>query len=58
MATDYGIRIMIDSTVSDQDKADIVRRVLQVLETKTIALTHNAAYSEGSATDQVEVTVT
>lgn len=58
MATDYGIRILIDATVSDDKKAEIVRRVIQVLEAHTLALAHNAAYVEGSATDQVEITVT
>lgn len=58
MAVDYGIRVLIDSTVSDDVKAEIVRKVIQVLEEHTLALTHNASYAAGSATDQVEITVT
>lgn len=59
MATDYGIRILIDATVSADKKAEIVARVLQALQSRTLSLAHNAAFAEGtSTTDQVEITVT
>jgi len=58
MATDYGIRILIDAAVSADIKAEIVKKVIQVLEAYTLSLAHNAAFVEGSAADMVEITVT
>jgi len=58
MATDYGIRILIDSAVSADKKSEIVQRVIQVLQGRTLSLAHNAAFLEGTGTDQVEITVT
>lgn len=59
MATDYGIRVMIDSTVSDPDKLKILELVLAAVKFKTVVVEHNAAYAAGSGTtDQVELTIT
>ena len=58
MATDYSISILIDSTVSDNDKAEIVKRVIEALKFKTVALTNAASFTAGSRADQNTLTIT
>ncbi len=58
MATDYSISILIDSTVPDNDKAEIVKRVYEALKFRTIAPTNAAAYVAGTRGDQHTLTVT
>ena len=58
MATDYSISILIDSTVSDADKIEIVKRILAATQHKTVVLTNAAAYSAGTRADQQTLTVT
>lgn len=58
MATDYSISILIDSTVSDNDKAEIVKRIYEALKFKTIAPTNAASHTAGSRSDQHTLTIT
>lgn len=58
MATDYSISILIDSTVSNNDKAEIVKRIMEALKFKTIALTNAASHTAGSRADQQTLTIT
>lgn len=57
VTADYGIRVQMDSTLSDDAKSEILRKVLQVLEPHTVALTHAASYAAGNGTFQVEIDV-
>jgi len=55
---DYGIHVRIDSSVSADVKADIVRKLIQVCEPRSLALAYVASYVEGNGTFQVEIDVT
>ncbi len=60
VTVDWGIRINIDSTVSDNDKVRIRRIVDGALLSETIdAIAHAASYTAGSGqTNQYEIAVT
>lgn len=58
MAVDFGIRVEIDSTVSADKKAELVRRVIQVLEDQTLSIVYAASYLDGTGTDQLTINVT
>lgn len=58
MATDYSISILIDSTVPDNDKAEIVKRIFEAMKFRTIAVTNAASHTAGSRADQQTLTVT
>jgi len=47
MATNFGLEILIDNSISGTDDkyAEIVRRLLQELETDTVNVTYAASYS-------------
>jgi len=58
VATDYGVEILGDSSLSADDKSDIVREVLQSLSIDTLSLVYAATYVAGStSTNEVTVTV-
>lgn len=60
MATNFGLEILIDNSISGTDDkyAEIVRRLLQELETDTVNVTYAASYSAGSSsTNEVTITV-
>jgi HEAT repeat protein len=48
MAIDYGIEILVDSSVAADKKAELVRRVIQLLESETLSLAYATTYSAGS----------
>jgi len=58
VTVDYSIRVLLDSTLSDDIKAEITRRVLQVIEPETVKMGYAASFTEGNGTMQVEITVT
>lgn len=57
---DYGIEILIDSTVSASKKAEILRKILQVLASFTLVLSAlNTTYAAGTTSkNQLTLTVT
>ena len=59
-AADYGIEILVDSTVTASKKATLLRKILQVLSAYTLALSAlNTTYAAGTgSTNQNTVTVT
>lgn len=58
MATDFGLEILVDSSVSDDDKSNILRRVLQALAQDTLAVAYATTYSAGSSsTNEVSLEV-
>ncbi len=58
MAVNTGYEILLDTTTTADKRAEIVRRVLQALEHKTLSMTNTAAYSAGStSTNQATITV-
>ena len=58
MATDYSLSILIDSTVSDKDKLEIVKRIYAAVQHKTVVPTHAASHTAGSRADQHTLTIT
>ena len=50
MAVDFGIELLVDNSISGTtDKyPEILRRVLQTLESETLAVTYAASYSAGT----------
>ena len=60
MATDYGIEILLDgASVTADEKASIVRRIVQTLEHRSLSITYSTTYSAGSgSTNQISLTVT
>ena len=59
MAVDYAIEVLVDSTVSADKKAEIVRRLLQVLESQTLSVAYAATYAAGTTSvNQQTLTVT
>ncbi len=59
MASDYGVYVEIDSTVSDEKKNDLLRKVLEACKAtgETTATTFAASFSAGG-TPNVKVVVT
>ena len=58
MAIDYSIKVEIDGAVSDDRKAEITRKIMEVLESETInAIAHAATFSSGG-TDNLKLTIT
>ena len=59
-SADYGIEILIDSTVSAGKKASLLSKILQVLSAYTLVLSAlNTTYAAGaSSTNQIIITVT
>ena len=57
---DYGIEVLIDSTVSANKKTGILRKILQVLSSFSLTLSAlNTTYAAGSSsTNQNTITVT
>jgi len=54
-----GIRVIMDkAVVGDKKVADLLQRLIAVLLTETIILTHAAAYAAGSRAYNVTITVT
>ena len=47
MAINYGIEILVDTSVSDDEKATLTRRILQVLESLTLSIEYNKTYAAG-----------
>ena len=59
MATNVGYEILVDSSVSADNKAEILKRTLQVLSRKTLSITYAATYSAGTTSaNQVGIEVT
>lgn len=58
MASDYGVYVEIDSTVSDEVKNDLLRRILEACKAsgETTATTFAATFSAGG-TPNVKVVV-
>ena len=55
----FGIRIIMDSAVvGDKVVAALLQRLIAILLTETIALTHAAAYAAGSRAYNLVITVT
>ena len=48
MAVDYSVYVKIDSTVTADEKATILRKILAVLASKTIAPTYNTTHTNGN----------
>ncbi len=58
MAINVGYEILVDSSLSADKKAELVRRILQSLEHKTLSVVYAASYSAGgSSTNQATITV-
>lgn len=58
MAINVGYEVLVGSAVSDDDKAMVLSRVLQILQTKTLALTFATSYSAGTTSkNQATITV-
>jgi len=58
MAVNVGYEILVDSSVTDDKKAEIVRRIIQVLEPQTLSIAYVTTYAGGSgSTNQASVTV-
>ena len=59
MAVNYGIEVLVDSTVSADKKAEITRRLIQVLESQTLSIAYAAAWAAGTTSvNQQTLTVT
>ena len=58
-SVDYGIRIIMDSAVVGTNKvADILQRLISVLLTETIVLSHAVSYVAGDRAYNITITVT
>lgn len=58
MAINVGYEILVDSGVTDNKKAELVWRILQSLDHKTLAVAYATTYSAGaSSTNQATITV-
>ena len=58
MAIDYGIEILVDTSVSADEKAGIVRRVIQLLEIQTLSIAYATTYASGTtSTNQNTITI-
>src|SRR4030042_1107987 len=58
MATNVGYEILVDTSISADKKAEIIRTTVQVLEDKTLSITYNTTYSAGtSSTNQATITI-
>ena len=56
--TDYGINIDVDAAVTDDKKAEILRRLIMTLESETITTTTGVYSAGGSSVSNVILTVT
>ena len=59
MASDYGVYIEVDSTVSDEVKNDLLRRILEACRStgETTTTTHAATFAAGG-TPNVKIVIT
>ena len=58
-SVDYGIQILMDSAgVGTNKVADLLQRLIAILLTETIVLTHAAAYAAGTRVYNMTITVT
>ena len=58
MAVDIGYEILIATAVSADKKADLVSRVMQVLQTETLSVAYATTYAAGSgSTNQASIAV-
>jgi hypothetical protein len=58
-SVDFGIRVIMDSAVVGTKKvAMLLQRLLSVLSSEVITLSHAAAYAEGSRAYNLTITVT
>jgi len=58
MAVNVGYEILVDASVSADKKAEIARKVIQVLEPQTLNLAYATTYAGGSSsTNQASVAV-
>ena len=58
-SVDFGIRIIMDSVgVGTNKVADILQRLISVLLTETIVLSHAVAYAAGTRSYNMTITVT
>ncbi len=57
MATNTGYEILIGGNVSADKKADLITRVLQVLQSESLSVTHATTYA-GNSTSRNEATIT
>ena len=58
-SVDFGVFVLMDSTLSEDIKADILQRVLQAISAETVtANARLATFAEGNGTFQVEINVT
>lgn len=59
MAVNYGIEVLVDAAVSADKKAELVRRLLQVLESQTLSVAYATTYAAGTTSvNQQTLTVT
>lgn len=57
MAINVGYEILVSSSVSADTKAEIVRKVIQILEYKTLSIAYATTYAAGSSsTNQATIT--
>jgi len=58
MAVDYGLEVLIDSSVTTTNKAKIVRKILLALEPNTLSVAYATTYTAGAgSTNEVTLTV-
>jgi hypothetical protein len=58
MAINVGYEILVDASVVADKKAELVRRIIQVLESQTLSLVYATTYAAGSSsTNQATITV-
>jgi len=58
MAINTGYEVLVDSTVSADNKAGITHRILQVLDAQTLSVAYATTYSAGSgSTNQASIAV-
>ena len=58
MAVNVGYEVLVDSSVSADAKAGLIRRIIQALEPQTLSLAYATTYATGSdSTNQATITV-
>jgi len=58
MAVNVGYEILVDASVSADKKAELARKIIQVLESQTLSLTYATTYAAGSnSTNQASIAV-
>jgi len=58
MAVNVGYEVLVDSSVSADKKAEIMRKIIQVLEYRTLSVAYATTYSAGSSsTNQASIAV-